>query len=248
MQKSVTSCSQCGKSLLRWLINRNTNKPIRNFFCDNVCKGAWQVGQRENLGFTKEWLHDQYITQGKDANQIAREVGRDGKSVWNWLSMYDIPRRPRGHLHEKNLIKDGSAFKGKKHSEETKEKMRALALADGRVPWGKGNSPPWKGVTGERHPSFKGGLTPERQAFYSSEEWVDVVKAVWARDNATCQRCGKRHNSKEARGTFHIHHIVSFMVRELRAEVSNLVLLCNGCHRWVHGKENTEKKFIKEKK
>jgi len=245
MPKKTCNCSQCGAQLKRWLVNPNTKLPIKNFFCDNKCKGQWQIEQREDLGFTKDWLIDQYITQGKDANQIGREVGRDGKSVWNWLSMYKIQTRPRGH-DTSHLPKDGSVWVGRKHSEETKEKISAAAIADGRVPWGKGNEPYWRGVTGDKHPSFKGGLTPERQAVYSSREWVDAVKAVWARDNATCQGCGIHHNTAETRGTFHVHHIVSFQVKEMQTETSNLVLLCKDCHKFVHSKKNINKQFIKE--
>ena len=247
MTKQKVECSACGACLERRPINPNTKMPIKNFFCDTECKGIWQRQQREALGFTKDWLFAQYVIQGKDANQIAREIGRDGKRVWEWLRDYGIETRPRGYRHD-HLPKDGQAFLGRKHSEESKEKIRQAALADGRVPWGKGNDPYWKGKTGADHPSFKGGLTPERQSFYSSQEWVDAVKKVWQRDDAICQRCGTRHNTKTSRGTFHIHHIVSFMVRELRAEISNLVLLCKGCHKWVHSKSNTEKLFIKKVK
>ena len=168
MPKELVTCSWCGNDgLKRWPINPNTKKPIKNFFCDNLCKGKWQVAQREALGYTKDWLYDQYITQGKDANQIAREVGRDGKSVWNWLAQYEIPRRPRGHNHENNLTKDGSSFRGKSHSDETKKRLSEISKADGRVPWGKNNPHPLKGGEPENHPAYKGGLTPERQAFYS---------------------------------------------------------------------------------
>lgn len=245
MPKQKCSCSQCGGELKRWLINGVTKKPIKNFFCNTGCKGQWQIEQREALGFTKEWLMDQYITQGKDANQIAREIGRDGKTVWNWLSLYGIPTRPRGH-DTSHLSKDGSTWKGRSHSAETKLRMSVAAIADGRVPWGKENEPYWRGKTGKDHPSFKGGLTPERQSVYSSQEWVDAVKMVWARDNATCQCCGKHHNTAESRGTFHIHHITSFQVKELRTEITNLILLCKVCHKFVHSKRNITKKFIKE--
>ena len=147
------------------------------------------------------------------------------------------------HAFQKGQV---NPFKGKKHSQETKDKLSAIAIADGRVPWGKGNEPYWRGVTGDKHPSFKGGLTPERQAVYSSREWVDAVKAVWARDNATCQGCGIHHNTAETRGTFHVHHIVSFQVKEMQTETSNLVLLCKDCHKFVHSKKNINKQFIKE--
>ncbi len=103
-----------------------------------------------------------------------------------------------------------------------------------------------KGRKGKETPSWKGGITPERQTVYSSEAWVEAVKKVWERDKAICQRCGKNHNQPKARGTFHIHHIVSFEVKKLRTSVDNLILFCAKCHRWVHGKKNVNKEFIGE--
>ena len=111
MPKKLVNCAQCGAEVKRWLTNPNTKQPIKNFFCDTTCKGLWQVSQRESLGFTKEWLIDQYINQKKGANQIGREIGRDGKRVWEWLLRYDITTRPRGH-DTSHLPKDGSATRG----------------------------------------------------------------------------------------------------------------------------------------
>lgn len=245
--RSDVNCTECGAQINRVTWNYGKNRPISAFFCDNRCKGAWQVKQREALGFTKEWLIDQYMTQGKGANEIGREIGRDGKRVWEWLRDYGIETRPRGS-DERQWLKAGepSPFTGKKHKPETIAKLKKIAKEDGRVPWGKNNPHPLKGANPEDHPSWKGGMTPERQAFYASPEWCEAVKAVWARDNATCQRCGVHHNTAEQRGTFHIHHIVSFKVRERRAEPSNLVLLCRPCHLWVHSRKNTAKAFIAE--
>lgn len=246
MPKEKVNCSICGKELKRWLINPNTKKPIKNFFCDNTCKAKWQILQREKLGFTKRWLINEYINNKKSANQIAREIGRDSKRVWEWIRDYGIETRDRGHNYKDNLIQDGSTFKGKKHKESTRKKLSEIALSDGRLPWGKNNKHPLKGIKSEHHPNYKGGLTPERQAFYSSEEWCEAVKKVWSRDKAICQRCKKHHNEAKNRGTFHIHHIISFKVREFRANLDNLVLLCDKCHRWVHSNKNENKEYIKE--
>lgn len=245
MPKLTVNCSQCESELERYPLNPVTKKPIKNFFCNKQCKGKWQTKQRELLGFTREWLENEYLVIGKSANQIAREIGRDSKRVWEWIRDYGIETRSRGHNTD-HLPKDGSTWLGRNHSEETKENMSKLAIADGRLPWGKHNEPYWKGKNGSLHPSFKGGLTPERQQVYSSNEWINSVKEVWKRDNAFCQKCGKNHNEEQNRGNFHIHHIVSFMVRELRTEVDNLVLLCKECHKFVHSKNNINKEFIKE--
>lgn len=240
--KIETKCSQCFTSLIRSVSKTG------NYFCNKRCKGDWQTSQRERLGFTREWLVDQYVTLGKSSNQIAREIGRDPKRVWEWIRDYGIETRPRGSDYG-NVFKKGqeSAFKGKKHTKETRELFRNISLKDGRVPYLK-EGKHWLHHEGAISPAWQGGITPDRQAVYASIEWMNAVKAVWRRDDATCQRCKTHHNKIGVRGTFHIHHIVSFKVKEFRTDPKNLVLLCADCHRWVHGKENTDRLFIEEKK
>ena len=87
------------------------------------------------------------------------------------------------------------------------------------------------------------GRRGPRSEFYESEAWQVARKRVWNRDRATCQRCGAKRSRK--RRSLHIHHIVPYAVEELRADVSNLVLLCHDCHRWVHSHKNTDKEFIR---
>lgn len=239
MKKIPVTCALCGSDLFR-----NKSKSGMHF-CNTDHKAQWQRQQKEHFGHDKTWLLDQYISQRKSADQIAREIGRDPKRVWKWLRDYGIETRPRGTDYGQNFKPGQSAFKGKTHSEETKEKIRRRRLEDGRVPYlMPDGSHAMKGRKGQQHPAWKGGLTPERQAFYSSEEWKDACKAVWNRANARCERCAKHHNDSSHRGTFHIHHIVSFMVRELRATPSNLVLLCDKCHQFVHSKRNQKKEFL----
>ena len=81
-----------------------------------------------------------------------------------------------------------------------------------------------------------------REKLASSELWKRRVKQVWERDNATCQRCGRRYNHNGK--TFEIHHIIPFARRKYRTKLSNLVLLCPKCHNWVHSNKNTNKDFI----
>ena len=81
-----------------------------------------------------------------------------------------------------------------------------------------------------------------------SEEWKKAVKFVWARSDAKCERCGKDHRAvaDRKRDAFDIHHIISFQYRPLRTDPSNLVLLCEPCHYWVHSRRNVNREFLSE--
>lgn len=236
----IEFCSYCNKEIKRKVFHKN----CKNRFCNNECKGEWQKEERRKQGFTKEWIYEQYWTLGKSADQIAKEIKKNPKTVWFWFKADNIPTRPRGSEYGQQFKKgQESAFKGKKHTEENKEKIRQKRLEDGHVPYLK-NGIHWLKHEGAVSPNYKGGISPERQSFYSSIEWSEAVKKIWERDNAICQRCGKKHNIEENRGTFHIHHIESFLNKEKRADIDNLILLCRPCHLWVHSKKNINKEFI----
>lgn len=194
---------------------------------------------------TKEWLQSRYWGQLMTCPQIALEAKCDPKTIWAWMRRYGIQTRPRGGESSTGSFRPGqpNAFAGRKHSEETRQKLRAIAIADGRVPFDPVIGPPMRGKTGAETPNWKGGITPERQAFYATFEWREAVKAVWRRAKARCERCSRHHNVAEHRGTFHIHHIASFAVRHLRAKPSNLALLCKDCHMFVHSKVNLSNEF-----
>ena len=110
--------------------------------------------------------------------------------------------------------------------------------------WGQsGENNPMFGKNGELNKNWKGGITPERHLFYVSEEWKNAVKEVFIRDKFLCVNCGQTH--KDKKHPLHVHHIVSFQIKSLRANTDNLIILCKTCHDWVHSKKNTNKKYIK---
>lgn len=91
---------------------------------------------------------------------------------------------------------------------------------------------------GDKNPAWKGGVTPERQRVYRTQEWLSVVKVVYERDHRLCQRCGSPKHP-------HAHHIKAWAdYPELRLDPDNLVTLCEDCHTWVHSKENTDREYI----
>lgn len=227
-------CAFCGI-----VVRKQQTKNMIHRFCSMDCKAAWQ---REQKPVNKEWLHQKYIVEGLDCTQISKIVNRNPKQVWQWLKGYEIPTRKRGTTGNEKYSK---GHKGFKHTDETKEKIRQARLKDGHVPYLRNGVHHLKGKKGADTPNWKGGITAERQATYGSEEWKQASKTVWERDNATCQRCGLYHNLNRD-VSFDIHHIVSFAVVEKRCDPSNLVLLCEPCHYWVHSSKNINKEFINE--
>lgn len=68
----------------------------------------------------------------------------------------------------------------------------------------------------------------------SGNEYKEWRKAVYERDNYTCQKCGLKSGNGKA-VELHPHHIKPFATfPELRFEVSNGITLCKDCHRKEH--------------
>ena len=183
---------------------------------DRNPKGQFLAGThwRKDQPFRhKNWLSHEYCELGQSAGDIAAQFGVTDGAVHYWLQKHGIPRRSV--------------------SESRKLKKWGMSGSDNPM-WNK---------RGELNPRWLGGVTPERQAFYTSREWKDACSLVWKRDDATCQRC-YLHRSGQPDMPFHVHHVVSFAAPHLRAEPSNLVLLCEACHHFVHSRENIDGAFL----
>lgn len=214
----------------------------KRFFCSIACKSEWQRRQRP---VTVDWLRQKYEVEKMDCTQIASLVGRDPKSVWNWLKGSGIKTRKRGFSATKLFAKgEPSRFKGMSHTQANKDRFRALRMADGIVPYLK-NGKHWLKEPGKKPAAWRGGVSPERAKFYATKEWKSCVQSIWKRDNATCQLCGLDSRSVSRTDTrFDIHHIDGFSIANRRADVGNLILLCQPCHKWAHSRKNKEKVLL----
>lgn len=80
--------------------------------------------------------------------------------------------------------------------------------------------------TGAKAPGWKGGVTPEHQRIRSSLKYQAWRKAVFERDDYTCQMCGTK------RSPFNADHIKKFAdYPELRFDLDNGRTLCEPCHK-----------------
>jgi hypothetical protein len=232
------SCEFCKGELLR--------RPSRSgrYYCGTQCKAQWQRLARPA---TPDWLREQYVDLGLDCVQIAAIVKRNPKRVWEWLQDIGIETRPRGGITASGSFAKGcpALFKGRKHTPENREHFRRIRLIDGHVPYLK-DGVHWLKATGRRPGTWKGGITPQRQVFYATEEWKACVAAVWERDQS-CRRCDiPSHSTPGGRLRFDLHHIDSFMIVARRADPANVILVCVHCHRWIQSRHNQERRFLGE--
>ena len=162
----------------------------------------------------------------------------------DWLiENYVLKKRSTGEIAQEFGVTDAAIlFWLRKHGIQ----RRTVSEARDIKHWGLSgpDNPMWNRL-GELNPRWLGGVTAERQAFYASQEWKSACSEVWKRDKETCQRCGLVH-ADDPCVPFHIHHVTSFSVKELRAEVSNLLLVCEPCHQWIHSRRNVNREYLQE--
>lgn len=105
-----------------------------------------------------------------------------------------------------------SGMSGKKHSPETKKKMRESSF-------------------GEKGSNWRGGVTEENYRVRRSRKYADWRKAVFERDGYTCVHCGAK-SVKGKRVRIEADHILQFATHpEKRFDVGNGRTLCAPCHR-----------------
>ena len=163
-----------------------------------------------------EWLREEYVTKEQSASEIAERFDITEGAILFWLKKHNIPARSTGEV-------------------------RAIKH------WGlSGEVNGMYGVRGEAHPNWKGGITPERQACYSSIEWAEASRIVWKRDKGRCTRCGKKASGRH----MHLHHIIPFDVAgPARTDPDNIVLLCAKCHSLAHPRNrNTAGQYVPARK
>lgn len=180
--------------------------------CRERGDGRFKPGQhwRPHMPYwDRDWLVAEYLTKQRSCAAIGGDFGVTGEAIMAWLRRHGIPRRS---MSETRAIKR----------------------------WGlEGESNPMFGRIGSDNPNWKGGVTPERQAFYASLEWRRAARTVQARDKGICRRCGAN-----AKGSSALHHVIPFGNTSHRASADNLVTLCKVCHDFVHSKANVTGELI----
>lgn len=133
-------------------------------------------------------------------------------------------------LSKKTKLKMSQSHKGRKPYQMTDDIKRKISKS--RI-----------GLqVGEKHPNWKGGITPQNKALRNSINFKIWRKSVFERDNFTCQKC------KISGSYLHPHHISNFSdFPELRFAIDNGVTFCRECHINFHkkyGRKNNTKEQL----
>ncbi len=122
----------------------------------------------------RDWLHQQYIANGRSCSDIAREVGCKENNIHFWLKKHGI--------------------KARSISEARKLKQWGASGADN----------PMYGRCGPNNPAYRGGTTPERQSEYAKAEWRSFVALIFKRDGYCCVRCSSPKRRRKGLHAHHI--------------------------------------------
>lgn len=157
-------------------------------------------------------------------------------------------------VKERKVVKGRpSHFKGKTHSEESRQKMSEARKGNtNRV--GKTHTEETKQRLRERQRlscprgpeshSWKGGASDQRKRELVGFRYREWRRLVFERDNYTCQHC-----QDATGGNLHAHHIQTWAeFPDLRYEVSNGLTLCRDCHEKVHLKPIPTKFDLKRRR
>lgn len=160
--------------------------------------------------------YETYVSRAK-AHYVHNFCSRDC-----WRS---FPRLPEVQAKmNKALTGEKNPWWGKAHSQESKDKMRLMAT--GRRHSAETRKKMSEARKGSNSSLWRGGKTAEGILFRQQMNYKDWRRAVFERDDYTCQFCGGKGARIEA------DHIKPFAIfPDLRLELSNGRTLCKPCHR-----------------
>ena len=162
------------------------------------------------LGIKRKPFSEEWKIKIGDANR-----GRKQSEEW---------KMEHSSLLKKYWSKRVHPLNGKKQSKDLIKK-RADALSKSKK-WKP--SPRWNG---KNNPNWKGGIAPINKKIRTSLEYKLWRKAIFERDNYTCQECNARNGNGETI-TLNADHIKPFaFFPELRFELTNGRTLCVPCHK-----------------
>jgi len=202
------TCRVCGEPF-----NIPPSRYNKRFTCSTKCS------KKERKGKKLTQNHKINISKGLKSS-LKHNAGQfiKGFKPWNKRLKYDDKMKAK--LDLSGLLMNGER-KGIKHSIETKKKISQSKKENPIRFWLNKKRPK---VSGKNHWNWKNGIT-SKDKLERARFRIKLQKAIFERDNYTCQNCGKRA------GMLQVHHIKSWAKNpELRFNKNNCQTLCAFCH------------------
>lgn len=220
-------------------------------------KTEFRVGNQINLGrkhseetrrkISKTWRRKGLAPWNKGTEtplETRRKIGESlrGRRPWN-----KGLKTPEGTKKKLSLASRGRHYSPKtefKKGQFAGDKNPAkLVVVRKRISERKSGKPHFN-QRGENHPSWKGGITPKNEGLRKELGYKLWRKAVFRRDDWTCQKCA-------VRGTIlHAHHLNNFAgYATMRTLLENGTTLCKKCHvgfHRVYGTRDNTQEQLKE--
>ena len=161
---------------------------------------------------------------------------RSKKPFWDrkWLEKEYVNNGRTAEDIAKQFSVKGTAifFWLKKHG----IKCRSMSEIRKQKHWGlSGKQNGMYGKTGKQNPNWNGGHSPERQSVYARSAWKELAKTIFKRDNYVCKKCDAKHKTKVRLVVHHKRQWSKYP--KFRFIPSNLITLCENCHKEIHKKK-----------
>lgn len=185
--------------------------------------GKWMKGRHLSEETKKKIIKNHRRCQTEETKKKLRELAKN--IDYSWLKGRKVSEDTKQKLRKSHLDKRLSDNTKKKISETRKRLFKEGKLKS----WNKGKE--FLQIRGEKHPQWKGGITPINIKVRMSLEYKLWREAVFKRDNYTCIWCGARSGNGKAI-ILHADHIKPFIdYPELRFALDNGRTLCIDCHK-----------------
>jgi len=195
-------------------------------------------GRLENLA--KDIIAE-YVS-GKTAKEVAALFDANIASINRLLIRHGIPRKEnpayRGRIIQKSAEKIIALHNDNLPPAKIAERLNLNRNAIAAFLRKRGIAPHknlfWLGKKGSEHVQWRGGRVSKQKLFRNSVAYIRWRNKIFARDNYSCQWCGKHGGYLEA------HHIVPLRdcIEDSRSLAdSNGITLCRSCHAKTKGCE-----------
>lgn len=232
----VIKCDYCGELFVNTLRNRNKAFKQNTTNKKDICKKQECLEDKIKETNLIKYGNEYAIA----SNQVREKITTTFKNKYEVENPFQL-EEVKSKIKSTNLSKYGneSFVRTEIYKEKTEstnmEKYGVKVASQSDVVRGK-----LKGKTaGEKHYNWKGGISKENTLLRQTSEYKNWRKAVYERDNYTCQCC------KTKGGKLNAHHIENFSDNEnKRHDIDNGIALCVKCHsdfHNVHGRKNNNR-------